>query len=111
MDQLKAYSMYSRSSMAKREPDACAADLGTEILKIGRILNVRWSPSSYVENCNRSLVVLQAAAWKFHRVGLGLLDQWHAQCPAPVCYWLQTGVVLLVLVLHCRLKQCRQHWC
>ncbi len=41
------YSLYSRSPKAKRELDECAADVGTQVYKIGRILDVRWSASSY----------------------------------------------------------------
>jgi len=42
----KIYTLYSRSPKAKRQLDACAAELGSQVYKIGRILDVRWASSS-----------------------------------------------------------------
>jgi len=43
----KLYSLYSRSPKARRELQECAAELGSQVYKIGRILDVRWSASSF----------------------------------------------------------------
>ena len=43
----KLYSLYSMSPKHKRSIERCAAELGTEIRKIGKILNVRWIASSF----------------------------------------------------------------
>jgi hypothetical protein len=42
----KLYTLYHRSPKAKRELDVCAAELGSVVYKIGRVLDVRWSASS-----------------------------------------------------------------
>ena len=38
----KLYTLYSRSPKNKHEIDSCAAELGLQLNKIGRIFNVRW---------------------------------------------------------------------
>lgn len=51
----KLYSVFSQSPKAQRELEECAAMVHCELLKIGRVLDVRWVASSY-----RSLL----AVWK-----------------------------------------------
>ena len=43
----KLYSLYSMSPKHQRSIERCAAELGTEIRKIGKILNVRWVACSF----------------------------------------------------------------
>ncbi len=43
----KLYTLYSRSPKNKHEIDSCAAELGLQLNKIGRIFNVRWVASSF----------------------------------------------------------------
>ena len=43
----KLYSLYSMSLKHQRFIERCAAELGTEIRKIGKILSVRWVASSF----------------------------------------------------------------
>lgn len=43
----KLYSIYSQSPKAQRELETCAAAVGAELKKIGRVLGVRWVASSY----------------------------------------------------------------
>ncbi len=51
----KLYSVYSTSPKHKRELEQCASELGSEVNKIGKVLDVRWVASS-----NRSV----KAVWK-----------------------------------------------
>lgn len=51
----KLYSIFSQSPKAARELQECASSVHSELLKIGRVLGVRWVASSY-----RSLI----AVWK-----------------------------------------------
>jgi len=39
--------MYSASPQNRHSLEKCAADVGTELLKIGRIIDVRWVASSF----------------------------------------------------------------
>ena len=41
------YSLYSQSPKNKRELQVCAAEVGSEIMKIGKILDTRWVASSF----------------------------------------------------------------
>lgn len=43
----KLYSLYSQSPSLNRELQTVAASLGVELLKIGRVFDIRWSASSY----------------------------------------------------------------
>lgn len=43
----KLYSLYSVAPKNRRMLESCAADLGMELLRIGRVLDVRWVASSY----------------------------------------------------------------
>lgn len=44
---LKLYTIYSASPKNRRALEQCAAEVGSELLKIGRILGVRWVASSF----------------------------------------------------------------
>lgn len=43
----KLYKVFSQSPKAQRELESCASSVGTELLKIGKVLDVRWAASSY----------------------------------------------------------------
>ena len=43
----KLYTLYSASPKNRRALEQCAADVGAELLKIGRVLDVRWVASSF----------------------------------------------------------------
>ena len=43
----KLYTIYSMSPKNRRKLDVCAAELGVQLLKIGRVLDVRWVASSF----------------------------------------------------------------
>lgn len=43
----KLYTIYSVSPNNRRDLERCAADVGAELLKIGRVLDVRWVASSF----------------------------------------------------------------
>ena len=43
----KLYSLYSMSPKNRRALQQCAAEVGSELLKIGRVLDVRWVASSH----------------------------------------------------------------
>lgn len=47
----KLYSVFSQSAKAQRELEDCAHSVHSEILKIGRVLDVRWVASSYRSLC------------------------------------------------------------
>lgn len=51
----KLYSIFSQSPKTQRELEECASQVHSELVKIGRVLDVRWVASSY-----RSLL----AVWK-----------------------------------------------
>ena len=42
----KLYTIYSASPKNRRRLEMCSADVGVQLLKIGRILDVRWSAPS-----------------------------------------------------------------
>ena len=43
----KLYYLYSQSPKSRRALEQCTRDVGGELLKIGRILDVRWAASSF----------------------------------------------------------------
>ena len=43
----KLYSLYSMSPKNRRSLPQCAAEVGCELLKIGRVLDVRWVAPTY----------------------------------------------------------------
>ena len=61
MDQL--YSLYSRSPKAKREINACAAELGTEVLKIGKFWT---SVGQHPVFTQGSVAVVRQPSFSFH---------------------------------------------